>query len=349
MRRRLPRFLILLALVAGLVAYYVFRARAETLVVTGIVTTHDVIVSAQVPGQIAALKVTEGDTVQAGQLLAVLTPDELQAEQVYYAEAAESATSAIAGSEAALRMDALQTASQVQQAEAAVAAADAARASAAADLDQARITFERNQRLLKEGVIAQEQFDVSRTAYEAQKAHVASLARQVDSTRAALATAQASAEQIALRRSQVQASRSQSAAAAAERRRADIRLAYTEVKAPIGGLVALRAARQGEVVAAGQPILTLVDPDDFWIRIDVEESYIDRIRVGDHLPVRLPSGAELQGTVFYRGVDAAFATQRDVSRTKRDVKAFEVRLRVDNRDRRLALGMTTYVPLTFSR
>ena len=49
--------------------------------------------------------------------------------------------------------------------------------------------------------------------------------------------------------------------------------------------------------------------------------------------------------MFYRGVDAAFATQRDVSRTKRDIKTFEVRLRVDNSDRRLAVGMTAYVLL----
>jgi hypothetical protein len=48
------------------------------------------------------------------------------------------------------------------------------------------------------------------------------------------------------------------------------------------------------------------------------------------LTVRLPSGEERAGTVFFRGVDAGFATQRDVSRTKRDIKTFESRLRVDN-------------------
>jgi HlyD family secretion protein len=66
---------------------------------------------------------------------------------------------------------------------------------------------------------------------------------------------------------------------------------------------------------------------------------------GSHLTVRLPSGVERDGVVFYRGVDAGFATERDVSRIKRDVKTFEVRLRVDNRDRRLAIGMTAYVIL----
>jgi len=69
------------------------------------------------------------------------------------------------------------------------------------------------------------------------------------------------------------------------------------------------------------------------------------VRVGDKLKVRLPSGEEREGTVFYRGVEASFATQRDVSRTKRDIKTFEIRLRVDNKDRRLAVGMTAYVDM----
>ena len=63
------------------------------------------------------------------------------------------------------------------------------------------------------------------------------------------------------------------------------------------------------------------------------------------MTVRLPSGDERQGKVIFRGVDAGYATQRDVSRTKRDIRTFEVRLRVDNSDRRLAVGMTAYVLL----
>ena len=120
---------------------------------------------------------------------------------------------------------------------------------------------------------------------------------------------------------------------------------YTEIHAPIDGIVDVRAARVGEVVTPGQPVVTLINPDDLWVRADVEETYIDRVRIGDTLTVRLPSGDEREGTVFYRGVDAGFATQRDVSRTKRDIKTFEIRLRVDNRDRRLAVGMTAYVLL----
>jgi HlyD family secretion protein len=135
------------------------------------------------------------------------------------------------------------------------------------------------------------------------------------------------------------------AAAAAQRAKADVRLAYTDVQAPLDGIVSVRAVRGGEFVTAGQPLVTLIDPDDLWVRVDVEETYIDRVRLGDTFTIRLPSGDQRQGTVFYRAADAGFATQRDVSRMKRDIRTFEVRLRVDNRDRRLAVGMTAYVDL----
>jgi multidrug resistance efflux pump len=117
----------------------------------------------------------------------------------------------------------------------------------------------------------------------------------------------------------------------------------------VAGTVNVRAALPGEVVNPGQAILTLIDPDDLWVRVDVEEGYIDRIRIGETVTVRLPSGGERQGTVFFRGIDADYATQRDVSRTKRDIKTFEVRLRCDNRDRALAVGLTAYVTLPLAK
>jgi HlyD family secretion protein len=160
-----------------------------------------------------------------------------------------------------------------------------------------------------------------------------------------VALTRTNAEQVAVRRSQVQAMQHSQAAAAAQSSKADVRLAYTEIRAPIDGQVDVRAVRAGEYVSPGQPVVTLVNPDDLWVRADVEESYVERVRTGESLAVRLPSGVERPGVVFYRGVDAAYATQRDVSRTKRDIKTFELRLRVDNHDRALAVGMTAYVAL----
>jgi multidrug resistance efflux pump len=343
--RKHVRLTLVLALLVTAGAYYYVHARPTSLTLTGLVTTNDVIVSGQVAGRLGQLMVKEGDEVKHDQLVAVIAPDELRADSAYYAQAAAGAGSTVQENESAVRFQARQTESQVRQAEAALAAAEASERSGAADLEQAKLTFDRMQGLLKAEVVSAGEFDQARTAYEAQRAKLASLSKQVESARAAVALAKTNAEQVEMRRNQLEASRHESAAAAAQREKADVRLKYSEIRAPIDGIVNVRAARQGEVVAAGQPIVTLVNPDDFWVRVDVEESYIDRLRIGDHLTVRLPSGLEREGTVFYRAVEGGFATARDVSRTKRDVKTFEVRLRVDNQDRRLAIGMTAYVIL----
>jgi multidrug resistance efflux pump len=344
---KIRRAILLLVLVAaagaGVVAYR--RNRPAALVLTGIVTANDVIVSPQIAGQIGQLLVEEGDQVKPGQLLAVIVPDELKADTAYYAQNVEGLSSQVRESEAALRFQQRQTTDQIAQAESTLASTEAQVKAATADLENARLTYTRTQNLSQQGVVSPQELDQARTAFSSAQAKLDSLNRQVEAQRAAVALARSNAEQITARRSQVQTNQHMQAAAAAQRTKADVRLRYTEIKAPIEGIVDVRAVRPGEYVAPGQPVVTLINPDDLWVRADVEETYIDRVRIGDKLIVRLPSGLEREGTVFYRGVDAGFATQRDVSRTKRDIKTFEIRLRLDNRDRRLAVGMTAYVLL----
>lgn len=340
--------LLLVTVIAGGGYYYWQRAHVTALTLTGIVTTNDVTVSPLTTGQIAQLLVKEGDTVTAGQIIATMVPDELRADRAYFAESAHGLSSQVQQSAAALRYQEQQTASAVTQAEATEASAAAEQESANADLVNAKQKLDRLKQLVQSKVAAQAELDQAQAAYDAADARRRSLQKQVEAAKAAVQLAKSNAEQIAMRRSQLSSSRAQLAAADAQKTKADVRLGYSDVRSPIDGIVDVRAVRQGEVVAMGQPIVSLINPDDLWVRIDVEESYIDRVKLGDTMPVRLPSGAETQGTVFYRGVDAGFATQRDVSRTKRDIKTFEVRLRVNNADRRLAVGMTTYVnfPLT---
>ena len=340
------RALTLLVVILLAAAVYVYATRQpSSLTLTGIVTTNDVIVSSQVAGQISQLLVKEGEEVKANQLAAVIAPEELAADTSYYAQNAASLSSQVRESAAALKLEQQQTAETIQQAQATLASTEAQLSAARADLENAQLTYTRTSRLLQQKIASTQEADAARTARDAAQAKVDSLARQVDAQRSAVQLARANAQQVAARRSALHASEHMQAAAAAQQQKAAVRLQYTEIHAPIGGLVDTRVARAGEYVTPGQPILTLINPDDLWVRVDVEETYIDRIRIDDHLAVRLPSGAVRTGTVFYRGADAGFATQRDVSRTKRDIKTFEVRLRVDNSDRRLAVGMTAYVTL----
>lgn len=342
-----PRQRLLLYAGAGLLFLIVivtwWRSRDAALVLFGIVTTGDVVVSPQVGGQVGKLLVQEGDTVAKGQLLAVITPGELAADQAYYAHSAEGDKGDVRQSEAALRFEERQATERVKEAQANLAAMIARQSEAAATRDESKRSFDRVMSLSREGVTTVQEVDAAKTAFAVAQARFDAAQKQVEAQRATLALAQSNTDQVAMQREALGAARQRQAAGAAQATKANVRLAYTELRAPVAGIVDVRAVRQGEFVNAGQPVVTLIDQDDLWVRADIEESYIDRVRIGDTLTVQLPSGQARKGTVFFRGADAAFATARDVSRTKRDVRTFEIRLRVDNSDRRLAVGMTAQV------
>ena len=344
MKRRVP-LLIVVALALGVGLYYLLASRPRDLVLTGIVTTDDVIVSPEVQGRLQELLVNEGDTVAQGQLLARIQPQEWTADVAYYVDSEQQSAARVAEAEAALRFQDSQTDNQVQQAEANLAAAQAQVAQGKADLENARLNFQREESLFHSGIESAQAYDQARTTYNSVKAHVDALEKQQRAAEAAIALAKDNADQVAAHRAALEANRHELAAMGAQKEKAKVHLDYTEIHAPISGIVDVRAALRGEVVSPGKGIVTLIDPDNLWVRADVEETYIDLVHLGDTMTVRLPSGAERTCTVFYRRADADYATQRDVSRAKRDIKTFEIRLRCDNADRSLAVGMTAYVNL----
>ncbi len=150
--------------------------------------------------------------------------------------------------------------------------------------------------------------------------------RSVAAAQAALADAQQEERQVPVQQRQTDAMRAAEAQAESNAAAATARFDQTRIFAPASGIVTLRAARQGEVVNPGSPIVTLFDLSSTWVDADVEETYADLIAMGQTLRVRLPSGAEISGPVIYKAVEADFATQRDVSRTKRDIKTVAIRV-----------------------
>ncbi len=344
MKRRM-RWLIPLVVLGAAALYAITLWRPRRLVLTGIVTTDEVVVSSEIQGRLQKLLVREGDAVAPDQLLAVIRPEEWKADLAFFENSARQSASQVTGAEADLRFEQAQAENQIKQAEANLAAAAAQVGQGESDLENARLTFEREAELNKKGVEPPQAYDLARTANDSARARVVALRKQEEAAQAGVALARSNAEQVAVREAAVETGRSQLAAAQAQTQKARVQFGYTEIRAPAAGIVNVRAALPGEVVNPGQAIVTLIDPDNLWVRIDVEESFIDTIRLGQTVAVRLPSGAGREGTVFFRGIDADYATQRDVSRTKRDIKTFEVRLRCDNRDRALAVGMTAYVTL----
>ncbi|MGP8248189.1 MAG: HlyD family secretion protein [Bryobacteraceae bacterium] len=254
---------------------------------------------------------------------------------------------------------AAQAQAQLRQAEAQVAQTEAAVAKAQDNFNRIRPLVERDINPPQDLVAARSDLDSAKANHQAAEAGVAAsrravaaaqaggeaMQRAVAAARAALADARQQERQVGVQKQQTDALRAAAAEAEANAAAAAARFGQTRILAPAGGIVTLRAARQGEVVNPGSPIVTLFDLSSTWVDADVEETYADLIAMGQTLRVRLPSGAEVSGPVIYKAVEADFATQRDVSRTKRDIKTVAIRIRVANPEGKLPLGMTAWVML----
>ncbi len=252
-----------------------------------------------------------------------------------------------------------QAQAQLQQSQAQVAQTQAALAKAQDNFNRIRPLVERDINPPQDLVSARSDFDsakanvsaaeagaeAARRAVASAQAGVEATQRSVGAARAALADAREEERQVTVQQRQTDAMRAAEAQAVSNAAAADARFGQTKILAPAGGIVTLRAARQGEVVNPGNPIVTLFDLSSTWVDADVEETYADLIAMGQTLRVRLPSGTEISGPVIYKAVEADFATQRDVSRVKRDIKTVAIRVKVPNPDGRLPLGMTAWVIL----
>lgn len=341
------KFLIFLGvlLIIGAVVYATSMPLGNDIPLIGVVDGNEVIVSPQIAGRMIKLTVDEGSQVKKGDLIAELDPQELEASLA----AANANIASLEAQVGEARHNYSWTDDQT------VASLDQARAmltSTHAQLDQAKATLwqnqtdnERMQKLFAAGVASAQDRDHAEAAYLASQANVKSLEDSVKAQAGALAVAQANRKQVNVRQSELSTTIAQLEQARASAAEAATQLGYTKIYAPIDGIVSVRVAKQGEVVAQGAPIVVVVDVDHLWVRADVEETYIDLVNFGQTLKVKLPSGDILEGPVFFKGVENDFATQRDVSRTKRDIKTFAIKVAVPNPEHRLFTGMTATVLL----
>jgi len=339
------RFFIVLGIIFVLAAtyYYFSTDHSRDLVLIGTVDSNQVIVSAQVEGRIQKLLVDEGTPVKAGDLIAVLDPSELQAQ-----EAAATATIASLRHKVAEMQHTEQSTSGSTSSD--VANAQAKLSSAKAQLLQAKATLERTEsdsrrtiELAKTGVASDQERVQAETNLQAAQANEQAQQDLVIAAQADLSSAIARTQQADAAKSTVAATEADLKTAIAQKNQAEVRLGYTNIVAPVTGTVSVRAARQGEVVNIGAPIVTIVDLSDTWVRAAIPETYADHIGYGDVLRVRLPGGTVTSGKVFFKGVEGDYATQRDVSRRKRDIKTIVLKVRLDNPKGAYVPGMTAEV------
>jgi HlyD family secretion protein len=337
-------FLGVLFVIAAIV-YAFTTPHSSDIPLVGIVTANEAIVSSQVTGRISHLYVDEGSEVKTGQLIAALDPTDLQAELASAQANAAALAAKVNSAHATTMMTDAETTAAVAQAQATLASARAQLAQSQANLQLAKVTYERDESLFKGGALAAQDRDNSESAYQAAQAAEQAAEAQVNAAADALKSAEANRQQVGVQQSDTASTQAQLVQARAQVAQAQTQLGYTTIVSPLDGIVSVRAALQGEIVQVGAPIVTVVDIDHPWVEADVQETYEDDIQFGQKLKVQLPSGDELDGTVYYKAVENDYATQRDVSRTKRDIKTFAIKVSLPNADRRLFEGMTATVLL----
>jgi multidrug resistance efflux pump len=232
----------------------------------------------------------------------------------------------------------------VINAEATLRAARATEAQAKANLEHQEAVTRRTIALAEQGVMSQQDKDMAVTSLHAGQAALQAAHENTAAAEASLRQAQAHELQATAAAHTVASTRSMVANAAEIARQAQVGLAYARVVAPVSGTVNVRAARQGEVVAAGAPIVTIMDLTQTWVYAPLPETDADSVQLGDQLNIVMPSGATVRGRVIAKSAEAEFATQRDINGgRKRDIRTVQLKLAVDNPGERFVPGMTAEV------
>jgi membrane fusion protein (multidrug efflux system) len=233
------------------------------------------VIAPKVAGLIAAVAVTDNQTVHAGDLLVKLDDRD-------YRAALAKATAAVAAQEATLaNLDAnrrLQE-SMIAQAEAEVTAMDA-------EVARSRFDVVRYRQLASDQYASVQRFQQADA--DGKKAVAAA-----DKARAAVAAAQRRLDVIATQKQQAQAALAE---AVAERDLARLNLGYTELRAPIDGVVGNRSARTGAYATIGAQLISLVPAQGLWVDANFKESQLAHIRAG--LPASIEADV-LPGHVFH--------------------------------------------------
>jgi HlyD family secretion protein len=335
-----PRFAIpaaaaVVVVVAGLLAWRsgMFGGSAPEGVValSGRLEADDATVAPKAGGRILEIRVHEGDSVKAGDPIAVLDDQQVRAREeqakAALAQADARATAArdqIAVLNEQLRQAQLQTEQskvdaegRVKQAEADVAAAEAQLAREQAASQIAEFDKDAYAKLAKTGAASERQARQAASAAEQQAAAVAAAQRRVEASKAAVATARAglanpdirAAQQAAIRR---QITQQEAEVASVQAQAAQVRAQLTEaqanredliVRAPFDGTIVTRSAEPGEIVMPGTPIVTLVDLTKVYLRGFVAEGRIGEVKVGQAARVYLDSDPDKPIEAYVSRID----------------------------------------------
>lgn len=307
MKKRV-RVLVVLAVIGGIAAWWMLGRGTGgdgELFASGTVEATDADLGFQIPGRVGSVAVMEGERVSRGDELARLDTRELDA-------GVAAARARLAAAEA--RLAEMTGGSRPQE----VAAAGAASSAASRRAEAARREAERARTLHEGGAISLQAMQRAETALE-----VALADEEQARQRLALVREGPRAEAVQAQRSLVDQARSEVVLAQAS-------LANAMIVAPFDGIVTVRHREPGETVGAGAPVVTLLDPEDRWVRIYVREDALGRVHLGLPAEIRSDTYPErvYQGEVVFVGSEAEF-TPRNVQTTEERTKlVYPVKVRI---------------------
>jgi len=316
-------------IVLAVIAYGLYKSNQqsepETITLQGQMQMQQTSIAAKVPGRIARIMVTEGDTVTAGQQLVEMDSPEINA-KINQARAGKQ----IAQSQ----LDKAENGARPQE----IAQAKAAWQANKAASDLAKNTYQRVNRLYEEGLMARQKRDEAYAQYLATEDQTEAARLQYD-----LALEGARSEDKSAATAQV-------AQVDAQLDEALVAKEEANLKSPIAGIVDNVIVSAGEVIGQGVPLLTLVDTNDQWVVLNVTESYLNQFAIGQTFIGTIPalSSADKpyskQFTVYATSTLSDFATWRPTNNDDGfDVRTFEVKARPSTPDTRIRSGMSVVV------
>lgn len=269
---------------------------------SGTIEMDEIDIGSLVGGRLVRLTVVEGDTVRAGDTLAVLDRGEISAELASQAAEAERAQSQARDLQQGARPSELIIARETLRA-------------AQADLDLAQVSYDRTEKLAKTGVTAPSELDRARATLQAAQARASSAQEQVR------------LQEEGFRRQQVSAAKQGADAALAQLAGARSRADELVLTAPRAAVVLLVNYDAGELVPPSAPVLTLGDPDSLWMRVYVAAPLLTKLRLGAAAEVR-PIGVQrpFAGRVVSIASNAEFTPRAALTEEEQANLVFAVKL-----------------------
>jgi HlyD family secretion protein len=294
-------------LAVGTAGYKLYGRSERGITATGTIEVTKTDITPKVGGYLAELKIREGDAVKQGQVVAVIDRPDLNA-QLWRDEAA------LAKAKAQLRdLEQGARAQELQEASANLAAARSQAIKAQAD-------FQRYSTLFREGAIATQQLDASRSAHE-----VAANALTAAESRYSLLLAGSRPDTIAAQRMEVE--RSEAVLAASQTQVADL-----TVSSPLPGRVLSKNYERGEYVNAGAAIATVGDMNDCWVKIYVSTEQLGKIRLGQAAGVKIDAYPDksFRGEIKEISQNAEYTPRQSITQRERANMVFAVKVKLTN-------------------